>query len=185
MQGDSGCGEESAACAASAGKDIREAETGSGGSAVRAAACGTTAEYGGLVLVGSHVKKTTAQLETLRGTRSPVAFVEFHVNACLLPDGLEEETRRVIRRAEALMGQGKTAHGTGRYVRGPAAGIIGTDFRCCDRSGGRTDQAAPVSYRKGRHHFQRCGNQGLRGKKGPCAGTGSSRHSCVEDGAGE
>lgn len=109
MQGDSGCGEESAACAASAGKDIREAETGSGGSAVRAAACGTTAEYGGLVLVGSHVKKTTAQLETLRGTRSSVAFVEFHVNACLLPDGLEEETRRVIRRAEALMGQGKTA----------------------------------------------------------------------------
>lgn len=65
--------------------------------------------YGGLVLAGSHVKKTTAQLEALRGTRVPVGFVEFQVNTCFSPGGLEEETARVIGEAEAIMAQGKTA----------------------------------------------------------------------------
>ncbi len=65
--------------------------------------------YGGLVLVGSHVKKTTAQMESLRETSVPVEFVEFQVGACFQPGGLKEETRRVIQVAEEIMGRGKTA----------------------------------------------------------------------------
>lgn len=65
--------------------------------------------YGGLVLVGSHVKKTTAQLESLLQAQLPIASVEFQVNTCFLPGGLEQETRRVIRAAEESMAQGKTA----------------------------------------------------------------------------
>ncbi len=65
--------------------------------------------YGGLVLAGSHVKKTTAQLESLKKSRVPAEFVEFRVNACFEPGGLEKETELVIERAEEIMGQGRTA----------------------------------------------------------------------------
>lgn len=66
-------------------------------------------EVGGLVLVGSHVKKTTAQLECLRQSKLPMAFIEFHVDGWKTPDGLENETRRAVALAEEAMRAGRTA----------------------------------------------------------------------------
>lgn len=65
--------------------------------------------YGGIVLIGSHVKKTTMQLEALQSTEIPNEFIEFHVDTCFREGGLEEERKRVIQEAENAMEQGKTA----------------------------------------------------------------------------
>lgn len=65
--------------------------------------------YGGIVLIGSHVKKTTQQLEELKKADVPAEFLEFHVDTCFSKGGLEKETARVIAEAEAVMARGKTA----------------------------------------------------------------------------
>lgn len=90
-----------------------------GGQGVESAVCGEErrddSRYGGIVLVGSHVKKTTLQLEALRKAgedgriRSGLEFLEFEVGACFAERGLEGETKRVIAEAEKVMSQGKTA----------------------------------------------------------------------------
>ena len=43
--------------------------------------CGETSNYGGIVLIGSHVKKTTQQLEALKDSGVPAEFLEFRVDA--------------------------------------------------------------------------------------------------------
>lgn len=68
-----------------------------------------TKEYGGIVLIGSHVKKTTLQLEELKKTKTPAEFMEFDVNACFREGGLKAETERMIGEAEKAMSEGKTA----------------------------------------------------------------------------
>lgn len=69
--------------------------------------CGET--DGGFVLVGSHVKKTTDQLNELRKSSRPLQFVEFHVDSYFHPNGLEAEADRIAAEAERLMKQGITA----------------------------------------------------------------------------
>ncbi len=64
---------------------------------------------GGMVLIGSHVQKTTRQMEALKMTSAPVEFVEFQVESCFKEGGLEEETERSRLKAEAIMKQGRTA----------------------------------------------------------------------------
>lgn len=64
---------------------------------------------GGLVLVGSHVKKTTDQLNCLRDSAAPMTFIEFHVDGWQTPDGLADETRRCVSLAEDAMRAGRTA----------------------------------------------------------------------------
>jgi len=68
-----------------------------------------TKNYGGLVIVGSHVKKTTGQLNALRQSKAPLMFLEFDVNAWFKPEGLSGETNRMIEEAEKAMKEGKTA----------------------------------------------------------------------------
>lgn len=65
--------------------------------------------YGGIVLIGSHVRKTTLQLEELKKRKGSEEFIEFHVNTCLQEGGLKRETERVIKEAESAMSEGKTA----------------------------------------------------------------------------
>lgn len=65
--------------------------------------------YGGIIIIGSHVKKTSLQLEELQRTEAPTAFLEFQVNTCLQEGGLERETQRMITLAEEAMAEGKTA----------------------------------------------------------------------------
>ncbi len=64
---------------------------------------------GGLVLVGSHVKKTTDQLNCLRASSLAMDFIEFQVGGWQTPGGLEAETRRTVALAEAAMQAGRTA----------------------------------------------------------------------------
>jgi uncharacterized protein YgbK (DUF1537 family) len=62
---------------------------------------------GGLVVIGSHVKKTTEQLEELKKL-SGIEFIEFNTHLVLHPDEFKQETDRVINRTESLIRSGKT-----------------------------------------------------------------------------
>ena len=64
---------------------------------------------GALVLVGSHVKKTTDQLKALKESDRKLRFVEFHVNAYFERGGLEAEVDRTVKETETLISQGITA----------------------------------------------------------------------------
>ncbi len=64
---------------------------------------------GGIVLVGSHVKKTTMQLECLMKSQAELSYMEFDVNTCFTPGGLAAETARVTAEAEAVIKSGRTA----------------------------------------------------------------------------
>lgn len=63
---------------------------------------------GGIVLVGSHVNKTTRQLEALQHSGLPVEFVEFDQHRVLEPGGLEKEVEAVVQRVEQCIGHGRT-----------------------------------------------------------------------------
>lgn len=67
------------------------------------------AKNGGVVLVGSHVKKTTDQLECLKTARGNLNFMEFDVNTCFEEGGLEREVEKTVKRAEELIIKGQTA----------------------------------------------------------------------------
>ena len=64
---------------------------------------------GGMILVGSHVNKTTKQLESLKNSGLPVMFIEFNQHRVLEPQGLEIEAARVLEIAEEQIRSGKTA----------------------------------------------------------------------------
>jgi uncharacterized protein YgbK (DUF1537 family) len=64
--------------------------------------------YGGIVLVGSHVNRTTRQLDELRNCRCPVEFVEFNQHLVLEPDGLKGEVARVIGVVEEMIQAGRS-----------------------------------------------------------------------------
>lgn len=61
---------------------------------------------GGLVIIGSHVKKTTEQFEELKKSDS-VEFIEFNVHLVLEPEKFEEELARVIATTNRLIIEGR------------------------------------------------------------------------------
>ena len=63
---------------------------------------------GGIILVGSHVDRTSRQLAALRESACPIAFLEFNQHRVLESGGLEDEADRVLRQAEALLSAGKS-----------------------------------------------------------------------------
>lgn len=63
---------------------------------------------GGIVLIGSHVSKTTRQLEELRRSCCPLEFIEFDQHLVLNPGGLEKEVNRVLARVEKQIAAGKS-----------------------------------------------------------------------------
>lgn len=65
-------------------------------------------DRGGMVVVGSHTQKTTAQLECLR-TLSNTEFIAFQSDLIEEPLRMEEEIRRVIKLSETFISEGKTA----------------------------------------------------------------------------
>lgn len=68
-----------------------------------------TGGFGGMVMVGSHVRKTTQQLEYLRSRSRRTEFLEFDVNRYFEENGLEREKERIVQRAQAVMKEGNTA----------------------------------------------------------------------------
>ncbi|MCM3789754.1 hydroxyacid dehydrogenase [Domibacillus indicus] len=63
--------------------------------------------YGGLIMIGSHVKKTTEQFETLK-TCDFIEFIEFNVHLVLQPEEFQAEIQRVIETSERLIRAGQT-----------------------------------------------------------------------------
>nr|WP_304101312.1 four-carbon acid sugar kinase family protein [Mitsuokella multacida] len=62
---------------------------------------------GGLIIIGSHVKKTTEQLNRLKEL-TKVQFIEFNHMLVLQPDQLEAELKRIVAETEAAIRQGQT-----------------------------------------------------------------------------
>lgn len=62
---------------------------------------------GGLIIIGSHVKKTTAQLQELKKNNA-VKFIEFNHLLVLEPEKLEGELTRIISDVEKTIKQGQT-----------------------------------------------------------------------------
>ncbi|MFD0828548.1 four-carbon acid sugar kinase family protein [Neobacillus sp. M.A.Huq-85] len=62
---------------------------------------------GGLIIIGSHVKKTTEQLEELKKL-SDIQFIEFNSHLVLQPEEFNKEVNRVIETTESLIRSGKT-----------------------------------------------------------------------------
>lgn len=62
---------------------------------------------GGLIIIGSHVKKTTEQLEELKKLNE-IEFIEFNSHLVLEQDHFQKECDRVIETTESLIRSGKT-----------------------------------------------------------------------------
>jgi len=63
---------------------------------------------GGIVLIGSHVKKTTDQLNCLKELDGQADFMEFQVNAVFEENGLEKEVERTVEAAGEKILSGRT-----------------------------------------------------------------------------
>ena len=78
--------------------------------------------FGGLVVVGSHVQKTTRQLEVLR-EREGLCFLEFSVEGIGDEEKMEAEKRRVLKEAGGQMAAGvSVVIYTGRQLRTAESG---------------------------------------------------------------
>ncbi len=64
-------------------------------------------QNGGVILIGSHVKKTTQQFEALKNCDKPLEFIEFNQHLVLKENGLKEEVARVVARAEDFIRAGR------------------------------------------------------------------------------
>lgn len=62
--------------------------------------------HGGLVIIGSHVKKTTEQLEELKKYEA-IEFIEFDVHLVLAPGKFQKELDRVVQTTNELIRTGK------------------------------------------------------------------------------
>ena len=69
---------------------------------------GADGQYGGIVLVGSYVNKTTKQLESLQNSDLPLTYIEFDVQMALKENGLIEESDRVRKALAAEIMQGRS-----------------------------------------------------------------------------
>ena len=63
---------------------------------------------GGIVLIGSHVKKTTDQLNCLKELDGQADFMEFQVNTVFEENGLEKEVEITVKAAEEKILSGRT-----------------------------------------------------------------------------
>lgn len=66
-----------------------------------------SSENGGIIVVGSHTQKTTAQLEALKKLPG-IEFIELDSDKVLVPGALEAERDQVVARAAQRIAQGKT-----------------------------------------------------------------------------
>lgn len=64
-------------------------------------------DHGGIIVVGSHTKKTTAQLEALKAVEG-IEFIEMNSDLVLTPGALEAEAAAITARCSDLIAQGKT-----------------------------------------------------------------------------
>ncbi len=65
-------------------------------------------ESGGLVLIGSHVNKTTEQLIALKASKLDLDYIEFNADRVKVEGGLRSEVDRIIQKVEKNIVQKKT-----------------------------------------------------------------------------
>ena len=70
---------------------------------------GENRENGGVIIVGSHVKKTTAQLELMMKSLPMIDYIEFDASLVKVYGGLETEAQRIAERVCADIRRGVTA----------------------------------------------------------------------------
>jgi uncharacterized protein YgbK (DUF1537 family) len=63
-------------------------------------------QNGGIVLIGSHVQKTTRQFEALRNCTNPLEHIEFNQHLVQKENGLRGEVDRVVAQAERAIKRG-------------------------------------------------------------------------------
>ena len=63
---------------------------------------------GGIILIGSHVKKTTQQFEELKNCKYPLEFIEFRARRVLEDNGLNDEVKLIVEKAENFIRHGKS-----------------------------------------------------------------------------
>ena len=61
---------------------------------------------GGVVLIGSHVKKTTEQFDAVRKSRLPVEFIQFNQQLVITEEGLAPEVGRVVEKVDSFIRKG-------------------------------------------------------------------------------
>lgn len=66
-----------------------------------------TNSNGGIVIIGSHVKKTTQQFEALRRCKKILIYIEFNQHLVMVENGLKKEAIRVIAEVEKHIKEGK------------------------------------------------------------------------------
>ncbi len=64
--------------------------------------------HGGIVVVGSHIKKSTDQLNDLYNSTFPLEFIEFKAARVAEEGGLEDEVARIVQQAEEAITSGKS-----------------------------------------------------------------------------
>lgn len=69
----------------------------------------TENKNGGIIVVGSHVNKTTQQLENLKTSSADIEFIEFNQHRVREAGGLADEVKRVVTLVEENIKAGKTA----------------------------------------------------------------------------
>lgn len=67
-----------------------------------------TQQSGGVIVVGSHTEKTTAQLKALQGLPG-LEFLELDSDLVLKPELFSQEVNRILQKEEAIIRAGKTA----------------------------------------------------------------------------
>lgn len=65
-------------------------------------------QNGGIVIAGSHVNKTTQQLDALKNSGIPLEFIEFNQHLVVVPGGLEREVQRVSVLAQEKISAGRS-----------------------------------------------------------------------------
>ena len=72
-------------------------------------ALASRAGTGGIVIAGSHVRRTTLQLQYLRRSNLPLEFIQFDQHRVLERGGLRDEAKKASAKAEAVVNSGKIA----------------------------------------------------------------------------
>lgn len=67
----------------------------------------TANDNGGIIVVGSHTAKTTAQLDELK--KLPLEFIEMNSDLVLQDGALEQEVSRIVKMCDRLISEGRTA----------------------------------------------------------------------------
>lgn len=63
---------------------------------------------GGIIIIGSHVNKTTRQVEELKNCKYPIEFIEFNQHLVVEEGRLESEVGRVVEIVECAIKKGQT-----------------------------------------------------------------------------